>query len=346
MKTAKKKDNRENRAMKALPEGERVVQAESLIEDIDLAQRPKALQDFIGQPSVVRQLEIALYSAKARDEPIDHVLFTGPPGLGKTTLAEIIASEMQFSFHSAMAPSIGRPGDLAGILVNLPSNSVLFIDEIHRLSKVCAEMLYTAMEDRHINVVAGEGSQAQAIRISIEPFTLVGATTRPGLLPPPMRDRFGLSLRLDFYDESDLHAIVARSSEMLGVGGEVEAWKSIARCGRGTPRIAKRLLRRVRDYATAQQQPITLGLVEDTLKELGIERDGLDVMDRRYMTVLAKDYRGGPAGVNALAAALHDDPDMLEEAIEPFLMKSGYVKRTPQGRMLTEAGFRRIRQIL
>lgn len=307
----------------------------------DPALRPRRLEDFSGQPDCVRQLRIAVDAARSRSEALDHTLFFGPPGLGKTTLAQIVASEMGFAFKGAAAPSIARPGDLASILACLEPDSVLFLDEIHRLNKVAAELLYMAMEDRRLDLVVGEGMSAKSVSIPLPPFTLVGATTRPGMLPPPLRDRFGLHLRLEFYNDADLAKILERTAALIGFPGDGESFLEVARRSRGTPRVAKRLLRRVRDFAHSKgAAAMEKDLVVEALDVLGVDAAGLDAQDRRYLEAMLKFYGGGPVGVETLAATLSEDREILETAVEPYLMMRGLVQRTPRGRALTPMGRR------
>jgi Holliday junction DNA helicase RuvB len=306
---------------------------------MDPALRPKRLEDFAGQPDCVRILRVSVNAALSRSEPVDHVLLFGPPGLGKTTLAQIVAEEMGFVFQSTSAPAISRPGDLAAILAAMEPNTVLFIDEIHRLNKVAAELLYMAMEDRRLDLVVGEGAQTRSMRIELVPFTLVGATTRAGMLPSPLRDRFGIHLRLEFYSDEDLAGIVARTASLMALPGETEAWMELARRARGTPRLAKRLLRRVRDFAHSDgASEIALAGTRSALLELGVDESGLDALDRRYLDAMSRHYGGGPVGVETLAATLSEDREILETAGEPFRMMRGLVQRTPRGRALTTTG--------
>ncbi len=306
----------------------------------DIAQRPKLLADFIGQPRLVRELGMYLNAAKARQEALDHVLLSGPPGLGKTTLAQLLAAELQWNFVSTSGPAITRAGDMAAVLMAMSANTVVFIDEIHRISKTAAETLYTAMEDRRLDLMVGEGSDVRSLSFDLPAFTLVGATTRPGMLPQPMLDRFGIPLRLDYYSDQDLAQIIRRSAVLLKEDGQEGAWLEMARRGRGTPRVAKRLLRRVRDFAHAQNlTTLTEAFVVSALDDLGIDAMGLDIMDRRYVAVLATAFNGGPTGVETLASALSEDADLLESNIEPYLMSKGLLQRTPRGRMLTDQGW-------
>jgi Holliday junction DNA helicase RuvB len=306
----------------------------------DLAQRPRRLSEFVGQPEAARHLATFIAAAKARGEALDHVLFSGPPGLGKTTLAHVVAEEMGWGFVPVSGPSVARAGDLAAVLASMDEKTVVFIDEVHRLPKAAAELLYTAMEDGRLDLMVGEGSQARSVRLPLPGFTLVGATTRPGMLPRPMLDRFGISLRLEYYRVDDLAAIVARSAMLLGVEGTPEAWRTIAERGRGTPRVAKRLLRRVRDFAHATGVArLTPAFVGAALDDLGVDPSGLDATDRRYLATLGGPFRGGPTGIQTLAAATGDDPEILEGSVEPYLMARGLLSRTPRGRTLTPDGW-------
>jgi len=306
----------------------------------DPAQRPRSLSEFIGQPEAVRHLATYVAAAKARGEALDHVLFSGPPGLGKTTLAHVVAEEMGWGFVPVSGPAITRAGDLAAVLTSIGERTVVFIDEIHRLPKAATELLYTAMEDCCLDLMVGQGAQARSVRLPLSAFTLVGATTRPGMLPRPMLDRFGIALRLEYYGVDDLAAIVARSAELLGIVGTPEAWRTVAERGRGTPRVAKRLLRRVRDFAdTTGTALLTPAFVGQVLDDLGVDPSGLDATDRRYLTTLGGPFRGGPTGIQTLAAATGDDPEILEGSVEPYLMARGLLSRTPRGRMLTPDGW-------
>jgi Holliday junction DNA helicase RuvB len=305
------------------------------------ALRPKSLDEFVGQSKLRENLRVFIDATRARGEALDHVLFFGPPGLGKTTLAQIIARELGVGFRATSGPVIARAGDLAAILTNLEPRDVLFIDEIHRLNPAVEEILYPAMEDFHLDLIIGEGPAARSIRIDLPPFTLVGATTRSGLLTTPLRERFGIPQRLDFYDATDLKKIVLRGAGVLGVDISDEGAEEIARRSRGTPRVAGRLLRRVRDFAAVGGDAhIDAAGADRALTLLEVDRAGLDGMDRRYLTCIAENYGGGPVGADTLAAALAEARDMLEEVIEPFLIQQGLLQRTPRGRMLTEHGYR------
>lgn len=302
--------------------------------------RPQSLKEFIGQKSLCENLSIFVKAAKARQDAMDHVLLFGPPGLGKTTLAQIVARELGVGFRATSGPVIARAGDLAALLTNLEPNDVLFIDEIHRMNPAIEEILYPAMEDRKLDLIIGEGPAARSVQIDLVPFTLVGATTRSGLLTNPLRDRFGIPLRLDFYDTEALSLIVSRTARILEMPLASEAALEIARRSRGTPRIASRLTRRVRDFAHAiEAKKIDQALVDQALQRLDVDAAGLDGMDRRYLKFIAENFNGGPVGVETLAASLSEQRDMVEDVIEPYLMQQGLVQRTPRGRVLSAKGF-------
>ncbi|QDY69534.1 Holliday junction branch migration DNA helicase RuvB [Qingshengfaniella alkalisoli] len=304
-------------------------------DDRDRALRPQALDEFIGQAEARANLKIFMQSARQRGEAMDHTLFYGPPGLGKTTLAQIVARELGVNFRMTSGPVLAKAGDLAAILTNLDARDVLFIDEIHRLNPVVEEVLYPALEDFELDLVIGEGPAARTVRIDLQPFTLVGATTRLGLLTTPLRDRFGIPTRLQFYTVEELHQIVTRGARKLGVPADDGGALEIARRARGTPRIAGRLLRRVVDFAVVEGDgKITRELADSALTRLGVDQLGLDGADRRYMLLLAENYGGGPVGIETIAAALSESRDALEEVIEPFLLQQGLIQRTPRGRML------------
>jgi Holliday junction DNA helicase RuvB len=307
----------------------------ALPEDADRALRPQRLADFVGQKEARANLEVFIASAKARGQAMDHTLFHGPPGLGKTTLAQIIARELGVNFRMTSGPVLARAGDLAAILTNLEPRDVLFIDEIHRLNPVVEEVLYPALEDFALDLVIGEGPSARTVRIDLPPFTLVGATTRLGLLTTPLRDRFGIPVRLEFYDHAELEVIVGRGARLLGAAAEEGGAREIARRARGTPRIAGRLLRRVIDFAVVEGGGrLTREIADRALTRLGVDELGLDGADRRYLRLIAENFGGGPVGAETLAAALSEPRDAIEEVIEPYLLQTGLVMRGPRGRQL------------
>ena len=304
-------------------------------EDYDTALRPKALDEFVGQAAARDNLRVFIEAARKRGEPLDHVLFFGPPGLGKTTLAQIIARELGVGFRATSGPVIAKSGDLAALLTNLEPNDVLFIDEIHRLNPAVEEVLYPAMEDRALDLMIGEGPSARSVRIDLPPFTLVGATTRQGLITTPLRDRFGIPVRLNFYSVEELEQVVRRGARLLGLDLADDGAREIARRSRGTPRIAGRLMRRVRDFAhVAGSGAVDARIADAALTRLEVDALGLDAMDRRYLTMIADVYKGGPVGVETLAAGLSEPRDTIEEVIEPYLIQLGLVARTARGRML------------
>ena len=307
---------------------------------IDAGLRPQSLEEFIGQQQARENLSVFIEAARGRGEAMDHVLFYGPPGLGKTTLAQIVARELGVNFRATSGPVISKAGDLAALLTNLQERDVLFIDEIHRLNPAVEEVLYPAMEDYELDLVIGEGPAARTVRIELQPFTLVGATTRLGLLTTPLRDRFGIPTRLNFYTEDELNTIVGRNAVKLGVEAAPEGAREIARRSRGTPRIAGRLLRRVVDFAVVEGNGIvTKELADGALTRLGVDGLGLDGADRRYLRLIAENYAGGPVGIETLSAALSESRDALEEVIEPYLLQQGLIQRTPRGRMLAQKGW-------
>ena len=321
----------------------RLVSSERRDDDVDASLRPQKLADFIGQEKARANLSVFIEAARARKEALDHVLFVGPPGLGKTTLAQIVARELGVNFRATSGPVIAKAGDLAALLTNLEPRDVLFIDEIHRLNPAVEEILYPAMEDFQLDLIIGEGPAARSVKIDLAPFTLVGATTRAGLLTNPLRDRFGIPVRLNFYTIAELEQIVSRGARVLGLGMSSEGANEIARRARGTPRIAGRLLRRVRDFAHVDKaEKVDRGLADRALSALEVDAAGLDAMDRRYLTTIALNYGGGPVGVETIAAALSEPRDAVEDIIEPFLIQQGFIQRTPRGRLLTGAAFRHL----
>ena len=309
-------------------------------EQLDRAIRPKTLDEYLGQRVVREQMEIFLAAAKKRGEPLDHTLIFGPPGLGKTTLASIIAHEMGVSLKTTSGPVLEKAGDIAALVTNLEPGDVLFIDEIHRLSPYVEEVLYPAMEDYQLDIMIGEGPAARSIKLDLPPFTLVGATTRAGLLTSPLRDRFGIVQRLEFYDIDDLSHIVARSARLLEIPMEPSGGREIARRARGTPRIANRLLRRVRDYAEVKGDgEITEAIAQQALDMLNVDQQGFDNLDRRFLLMLLEKFDGGPVGIDSLAAALSEERGTLEDVLEPYLIQQGYLIRTPRGRMATKSAY-------
>ncbi|MFC4293320.1 Holliday junction branch migration DNA helicase RuvB [Sphingorhabdus arenilitoris] len=312
-------------------------------DDLDAALRPKSLSEFIGQEAARDNLRVFIEAARSRGEAMDHVLFFGPPGLGKTTLAQIVAKEMGVGFRSTSGPVIAKSGDLAALLTNLEEGDVLFIDEIHRLNPVVEEILYPAMEDRALDIMIGEGPSARSVRIDLPAFTLVGATTRQGLLTTPLRDRFGIPVRLNFYTHDELELVVRRAARLLGLEIAPDGAQEIARRARGTPRVAGRLLRRVRDFANvAGDAIVTAKSADAALTRLEIDALGLDAMDRRYLMMIADIYKGGPVGVETLAAGLSEPRDTIEEVIEPYLIQLGLVARTARGRALNDRAWKHL----
>lgn len=329
--------------MTAPEPAERLISPEAAATDADTSLRPKKLDQFIGQAQLRTNLRVFIEAAKQRHEPLDHTLFAGPPGLGKTTLAQIVAAELGVGFRMTSGPVIARAGDLAALLTNLQHRDVLFIDEIHRLSPAVEEVLYPAMEDFQLDLIIGEGPAARSVKIELSKFTLVGATTRAGLLTNPLRDRFGIPVRLNFYTVEELEKIVTRGARVLNIGMSPDGANEIARRARGTPRIAGRLLRRVRDFASAADaDSVDRGIADRALSALEVDSAGLDAMDRRYLTTIALNYGGGPVGVETMAAALSEPRDAIEDIIEPYLIQCGYLQRTPRGRLLTSHAFRHL----
>lgn len=323
---------------------ERLINAAKREEDeIERTLRPQLLADFTGQARARENLAVFIEAARTRGEALDHVLFAGPPGLGKTTLAQIVARELGVNFRSTSGPVISKAGDLAALLTNLEPRDVLFIDEIHRLSPAVEEILYPAMEDFQLDLIIGEGPGARSVRIELAPFTLVGATTRTGLLTTPLRDRFGIPVRLNFYEISELESIVQRGARVLGISMTADGAREIARRARGTPRVAGRLLRRVRDFAAVEGvASIDAKAADRALQRLEVDELGLDALDHRYLRCIAVSFSGGPVGVETIAASLSEPRDAIEEIIEPYLIQQGLVNRTPRGRLLTAAAFAHI----
>jgi Holliday junction DNA helicase RuvB len=322
----------------------RLVTAERRDDDAaETSLRPQRLSEFIGQQQARANLSVFIEAARARNEALDHVLLVGPPGLGKTTLAQIVARELGVNFRATSGPVIAKAGDLAALLTNLEERDVLFIDEIHRLNPAVEEILYPAMEDFQLDLIIGEGPAARSVKIDLAKFTLIGATTRAGLLTNPLRDRFGIPVRLNFYTEAELEEIVNRGARVLGIGMTADGANEIARRARGTPRIAGRLLRRVRDFAlVAGATSVDRAAADRALVQLEVDAAGLDAMDRRYLVNIAENYGGGPVGIETIAAALSEPRDAIEEIIEPFLIQKGFIQRTPRGRLLTSNAFRHL----
>ncbi len=319
---------------------ERLIDQNMQSEDADAAMRPKTLEDFVGQQKGRENLAVFIEAAKKRGDALDHVLLAGPPGLGKTTLAQIVARELGTGFRSTSGPVITKAGDLAALLTNLEPHDVLFIDEIHRLSPAVEEVLYPAMEDFELDLIIGDGPAARSVKIDLPPFTLVGATTRSGLLTTPLRDRFGIPIYLGFYTHEELEFIIRRNAALMGLEMSDDGAHEIASRARGTPRVAGRLLRRVRDFANVEgADRITATLADGALQRLEVDKRGLDGLDRRYLTVVAEKFIGGPVGIETLAAALGEPRDALEDIVEPFLIQLGFVNRTPRGRVLMPAAF-------
>ena len=305
--------------------------------------RPKSFSDYIGQNKIIESLSIAVEASRKRDESLDHVLFYGPPGLGKTTLSYIISNQIESNFIHTSGPALEKPADAVGLLSNLSSKDVLFIDEIHRIPKTVEEYLYSAMEDFRVDFITGSGAFAKTINLRLESFTLVGSTTRPGLLSSPLRDRFGLSYHLDYYDENDLKDIILRSSRLLDLKIDEKSSIEIAKRSRGTPRIANRLLRRVRDYVEVKNiKKINTKIINDSLEIEGVDNLGLDRLDREYLRIIAANYEGGPVGIDAISASLNEDQATLSDVVEPFLLKIGFIIRTSQGRKITKLAYKHL----
>ena len=305
----------------------------------DISLRPESLNEFIGQTALCDNLKIFMQATKKRKEALDHVLLYGPPGLGKTTLAKIISNELNVNFRSTSGPIIQRPGDLAALLTSLETNDILFIDEIHRLNSTVEEILYPAMEDLHLDIMIGEGPSARSVKIDLQPFTLIGATTRAGLLSNPLRDRFGIPARLEFYEYDDMKQIVLRSAKLLNIKINDEAALEIAQRSRGTPRVASRLVRRLRDIVTSQNKEnleIKKHEADEALLQLGVDKNGLDQMDQSYLNHLIHDHSGGPVGLETLAAQMGEQKDSIEDVIEPYLIQKGFLQKTPRGRVATK----------
>ena len=311
----------------------------------DISLRPESLNEFIGQTTLCDNLKIFMQATKKRKEALDHVLLYGPPGLGKTTLAKIISNELNVSFRSTSGPIIQRPGDLAALLTSLETNDILFIDEIHRLNSTVEEILYPAMEDLHLDIMIGEGPSARSVKIDLQPFTLIGATTRAGLLSNPLRDRFGIPARLEFYEYEDMKQIVLRSAKLLNIKINDEAALEIAQRSRGTPRVASRLVRRLRDIVTSQNKEnleIKKHEADEALLQLGVDKNGLDQMDQSYLNHLIHDHSGGPVGLETLAAQMGEQKDSIEDVIEPYLIQKGFLQKTPRGRVATKIALEKL----
>ena len=326
-----------------MTESRRLISAERREDDQDLKLRPQVLADFVGQAQARANLQVFIDAAKQRREALDHVLFVGPPGLGKTTLAQIVSKELGVNFRATSGPVIAKAGDLAALLTNLEERDVLFIDEIHRMNPAVEEVLYPAMEDFQLDLIIGEGPAARSVRIDLAKFTLVGATTRAGLLTTPLRDRFGIPIRLQFYTVEELEHIVKRGARVMGIGMTEEGANEIARRARGTPRIAGRLLRRVRDFALVEgADAVNRRIADYALKLLEVDDRGLDAMDNRYLSMIARNFGGGPVGIETIAAVLSEPRDAIEDIIEPYLIQQGFVQRTPRGRVLTPHAFKHV----
>ena len=324
-------------------DAERLISPDQRGEDIDASLRPQTLDDFVGQEAARANLRVFIEAAKGRGEALDHVLFVGPPGLGKTTLAQIMARELGVNFRSTSGPVIAKAGDLAALLTNLDERDALFIDEIHRLNPAVEEILYPAMEDYQLDLIIGEGPAARSVKIDLSKFTLVAATTRLGLLTTPLRDRFGIPVRLDFYTAEELETIVRRGARIMGLAIADDGSREIARRARGTPRIAGRLLRRVRDFAhVAGAEKVTRDVADEALTRLDVDALGLDMLDRRYLNQIARNFGGGPVGIETISAALSEPRDAIEDIIEPYLIQQGFIQRTPRGRLLTANAWRHL----
>ena len=326
-----------------MSEESRLVSGDKRPEDFEQSIRPSALSEFVGQASARANLQVFIDAAKTRKEALDHVLFVGPPGLGKTTLAQIVSRELGVNFRATSGPVIAKAGDLAALLTNLEERDVLFIDEIHRMSPAVEEILYPAMEDYQLDLIIGEGPAARSVRIDLAKFTLVGATTRLGLLTTPLRDRFGIPIRLEFYTTEELELIVRRGARIFGIGISDDGATEIAKRSRGTPRIAGRLLRRVRDFAIVDgAETITAAIADRALTRLDVDPIGLDALDLRYLNTIALSFNGGPVGIETIAAAIAEPRDAIEDIVEPYLIQKGFVQRTPRGRLLTPHAFRHL----
>jgi Holliday junction DNA helicase RuvB len=322
---------------------DRLISSAKRDDDGEGSLRPQMLAEFIGQEQARANLNVFIQAAKDRGDALDHVLFAGPPGLGKTTLAQILSRELGVNFRMTSGPVIAKAGDLAALLTNLEERDVLFIDEIHRLNPAVEEILYPAMEDFQLDLIIGEGPAARSVRIDLARFTLVAATTRAGLLTTPLRDRFGIPIRLNFYSNEELEKVVRRGADVLGCAMSPDGAREIARRSRGTPRVAGRLLRRVRDFATVEKAQIIDAVVADrALKQLEVDAEGLDALDHRYLICIAKNYEGGPVGIETMSAALSEPRDALEEIVEPYLLQQGFIGRTPRGRVLTLKAYRHL----
>ncbi len=313
-------------------------------ENQEVVLRPQKLADFIGQSQLKQNLKVFIDAAKSRKESLDHVLFYGPPGLGKTTLSQIISKELGVGFKATSGPVLTKTGELAAILTNLQANDILFIDEIHRLNTSVEELLYSAMEDFCIDLIIGEGPAARTVKINLQKFTLVGATTRLGLLSNPLRDRFGIPLKLDFYDVTELQQVVKRTATILNIAISDDASHELAKCSRGTPRISIRLLKRIRDFAEHKKlKTIDLQIVQESLVSLGVDTLGLDAFDHKYLNYIVENYKGGPVGIETIAAGLSEDKDTIEDTIEPYLMQIGFIARTPRGRVISENAYKHLK---